>query len=751
MAQPLAALLAQTGQRPLAGAAPLRRAVLAALSPQGGSAAAAWAVIEGAAALSCDWLQMPAPPLQALLPPHAALPATSGVAAIEDACLALADQAYAQMPAGAGAGGGLAAPQPGPIDLWVVLDLTAPPAAGSSASRATPLAAQIEAAQRSLEAVAAAVYRRLKLRLEVDLLVLARPEDQRLAAAWVAGLQAVCAEPIFVAGPLNRDHLVVSDWQGRAATALAVLLWSDWRSHIGLLPAGGPGLWVQALGAAAWRAPRPELQRRLALRWAEHLLAQIGAVPDPQPDARPGRLPRVDAAAALRQIDSRLPGPLQMAGAPRHPALGRLSTLAAATLAQVQAAAAPRRTRQAALRAGWLVEQQSAWRSALAALAPARLAPDPALGWPQPWVYCAELDAALDALRGQTAQVEEWLETANAQAAQAGAKVDQTRAGLERCCARLAARSSAGVVRLALWPGGWLPWLARYGRDLPRLRQALLDACVRQEQAEWRQANLLAVRQALLAQAQAVLAARRAAQAVAGQVEAVAGLLAQGTPWGGLFAPWDEAKLAALYDRLLAEGQAEAARRFLARRPLAEWPQQPADALAAALYGWTAETLAEVAAWTPAQTLAAALPADADLAAWCARLVGEALPLWPSQPFLPRTPRIDLMLAPETPESVSPKLVSPEPLSAATNGNSAEDGEAGRLLDRIAGEVMRQMALPSHAPPSAAAACQDRLALALAQALVEARSSAPPRWSPTAAEGLGCLRLALVDIAARDC
>lgn len=105
----------------------------------------------------------------------------------------------------------------------------------------------------------------------------------------------------------------------------------------------------------------------------------------------------------------------------------------------------------------------------------------------------------------------------------------------------------------------------------------------------------------------------------------MAAALAQGTPWGGLFAPWDEAKLAALYDRLLAEGQAEAARRFLARWPLAEWPQQPADALAAALYGWTAETLAEVAAWTLAQTLAAALPADADLAAWCARLVDEAL------------------------------------------------------------------------------------------------------------------------------
>lgn len=93
----------------------------------------------------------------------------------------------------------------------------------------------------------------------------------------------------------------------------------------------------------------------------------------------------------------------------------------------------------------------------------------------------------------------------------------------------------------------------------------------------------------------------------------MAAALAQGTPWGGLFAPWDEAKLAALYDRLLAEGQAEAARRFLARWPLAEWPQQPADVLAAALYGWTAETLA------------AALPADADLAAWCARLVDEAL------------------------------------------------------------------------------------------------------------------------------
>ncbi|RIK34167.1 MAG: hypothetical protein DCC57_24505, partial [Chloroflexi bacterium] len=435
--------------------------------------------------------------------------------------------------------------------------------------------------------------------------------------------------------------------------------------------------------------------------------------------------------------------------APRYPALGRLSTLGAATLAQVQEAAAPRRTRQAALRAGWLAEQQSAWRGALAALAPARLTPDPALGWPQPWVYRAELDAALDALRGQAAQVEEWLETANAQAAQTEAEVAQARAGLEACCARLAARSTAGVVRLALWPGGWLPWLARYGRDLPRLRQMLLDACVRQEQAEWRQANLLAVRQALLAQAQAVLAARRAVQAVVGQVEAVAGLLAQGTPWGDLFAPWDEAELAALYDRRLAQGQAEAARRFLARWPLAEWPQQPADALAAALYGWTAETLAEVAAWTPAQTLAAALPADAELAAWGAQLVSEALPLWPSQPFLPRTPRIDLMLAPEVPESVSP-AAAVEPLSAATNDSSAEDGEAGRLLDRLAGEVMRQMALPSHAPPSAAAACQDRLALALAQALVEARSSAPLRWASTAAEGLGCLRLALVDIAARD-
>src|SRR5690606_10977222 len=107
-------------------------------------------------------------------------------------------------------------------------------------------------------------------------LLLAAPQHQERAYAVAQQLHTVCAEQIYISGPVDQRRLRLEEaqWYERTATAMSAWLWGAQPGHTALHQRSGSSV-RRALGGVAWIAPRQAMQTWLAASWAGRVLLQM--------------------------------------------------------------------------------------------------------------------------------------------------------------------------------------------------------------------------------------------------------------------------------------------------------------------------------------------------------------------------------------------------------------------------------------------------------------------------------------------
>ncbi len=474
-------------------------------------------------------------------------------------------------------------------------------------------------------------------------LVLAEPAVEGQAAQWAADLAAAGVENVCVAGPVDAARLYWEPpvWQGRAATALAALLWNEAGQFnpAGLASVEGrASAW--SIGAAAWVSPQAQIKALVALRCARLSVARWLAYPDvaeaSAADVPPWEVPGLAITPEQHRFAVEASVPPEPAGQTwdqRRPDWHAVHGLAEELRAATEKRAAQAHTEQYDLRGAWLGSQVAAWEIALGQLRQQRLAP--ATGWPQLQSFALELRSLVAQLQSACVLIEDWLEEAGRRFERAEAAALAATRELTEVCAAFPAPTQAGLLasltNLWRWPG--LVWA--YLIMLPRSVQRYLDACAHQGQARRTEANMHALRQAYLALAQLARDGLRQVEALISRAEALATELAMRQDSSANSPePWDAAKLDGLAVKLLPEvgsnllevaGGAGHRRAKLihlqTRTPLPRLPSGSWPALRPTCRPWTA--------WSAADCLMEALD-DAGLTRWLRRQMEGATPLWPS-------------------------------------------------------------------------------------------------------------------------
>jgi hypothetical protein len=600
----------------------IRRAVLLTNGPVAEAVAAeTWA-------LSRSWLGTE-PPLaivrDALLPD----------AGSREAVPAVLDEAFLSLVSGTriaalrDAGWGLA--RADEIQAWVLVDV------GTSRAPSNGLGTL-------LPALAERAWQHLRVHLSWHALVLAEPAAEAQAAQWAIDLAAAGVENVCVDGPVDAARLYWEPpvWQGRAATALAALLWNEAGQFNSAGPASVEGrapAW--SIGAAAWVAPQAPIKAQVALRCARLSVARWLAHPDvPEAsaaDVPPWEVPGLAVTPEQHRFAAEASVPPEPAGQTWHqrrPDWHAVHGLVAELRAATEKRAAQAHTEQYNLRGAWLGSQVAAWETALAQLRCQRLAPT--AGWPQLQLFGLELRGLVAQLQSACVLIEDWLEEAGRQFERAEAAALVATQDLTEVCAAFPAPTRAGLLatltNLWRWPG--LVWA--YLVMLPHSAQSYLDAYAQQGQARRAEANVHALRQAYLAMAQITRDGLREVEALLGQAEEVAAELATlATRQDGAahsLEPWDAGKLDRLAVRLLPEVRSDLLGVLAVPVPEGQSDASPdANSAAAAAERLLARVAADLQAldsWSAADCLIEALD-DAGLMHWLRRQMEVATPLWP--------------------------------------------------------------------------------------------------------------------------
>lgn len=558
---------------------------------------------------------------------------------------------------------GMALARPSEAELWAVIDLTAAEQPNLSPDQAA----------EQLHRLVEMAWRRLRIQLGVHGLLLATPAEQMALKPWTETLSPLWEKRLYLAGPINQNHLCLAEeeWRERAALGLAALLWSRRPSHSAMGQTPTYRQTFYALGASVWTAPRAEMNQWLSLRFAQRTLERLlKGDSSPEPQHAPERM---QAEAQMRGLLGHLSGPpIPLRWGDRRPGLTALASLPQSL---VQVAERNRKQREAEAQQGrrrWLAVQMAKGEEERKESATAYLTPTE--GWPRLSEYRVRLKTEREEMmvRLQLVQTElemwgEWLEEAER-------AVQQAQAELAELCAYFPTPDLRGGLTVLTHPWRLGGWVWAYLRWLPQRAQQLLDGLSRQGEAHWQESNWHALRQFYLAQAQehqlALDEADGLLKRLAEMEERMAARLA-GMDETEL-TPWTREGLEKLYSSLLADGSL-CALAFLSEHPLSEWltgdaedplmrgytpremkkglnaddaettdirgfnPHQSAQSAfyssrqaESALLDWPEAWLFPLERWTGVDHLVEALPCPA-LSEWMTQAGESALPLWPDQ------------------------------------------------------------------------------------------------------------------------
>lgn len=590
---------------------------------------------EGAAALAAqvdvlsrEWLRV-APPLRRL--DSAALPAALAASCDELASAQLAATLH-------NAGYELATSDA--IRVWLLIDTHHAAHPGSAGNASAEL----------LNHVTETVWRRLRLPVLPHALLLAEPDDD--VAAWLCALRAPVVSQVWLAGPVNHDHLRLDEeeWRGQAATALATVLW-------GALPRQQQEQieWqLQIVGAAAWPSPRQLLHRWLAAQLVRAALATLlrPALADKATlSAQPA--PLAQQAQALSACQ---PPATPLSRWPeRHLAGRNLPHLAA----RVAAAALHQAERHSAAasqaRQQWLSEQCAGWEAQLARLVAAHLDMDAAS--PGLALLGGELERLQDVLAAQSATAARRLADAVQQLEHSQERWEACRDALAALCISFPAPSLKGWLAALSQPWRWPGWLWRYQFDLPRAVQTLLEAAASLAQAQAQEADWRVLHALQLSRVQHVQEQAERVAALLDHLEQIDAALArqQEQLAAQLPSPWNAEQLNRLAGQLAPALPAPLCDLLPGPAALLAVLDTPADALARCWQEQVAGHLAQGWPWSPPDCLRLALadpgaaqPAPDDMAwgEWLTAWMQRVRPLWPRPELPPNTRTHQWLLAP---------------------------------------------------------------------------------------------------------
>ena len=644
----------------------IRRALLLASGPN------AQAIGERAQALSQSWLAVE-PPLRLVCIPPTALAGegdrttdavdTRILEALERACDQLASAALAERLREQGLG--LACLEE--IQAWLVIDVD---------TTAGPSDQGTVAAAHLLEALDTLTWRRLRVQIVPHILLLAEADAQEQVSAWASNLEAIAAERICIASPVNRDHLRLSqtDWQERAAIGLAALLWGAFPGHQAASDQpGGDGRWIWALGGAAWPSTLATLKRWLALQRAReatrllHGAAARGDEGNPSQvvvsesmtpgagDGSPAPAPDRSDHKPLWVTDEALlvsperhrqemaicvpPAPEGEVWRDWRPSWPSLANLTATLRQHNEQRITRHRPHACEARLQCLAEHLDTWQTGLQRLREQRLRP--ANGWPQLGTYCLDLESLGQHLQQACGTVEDWLEQATGRFNQAQGAVDEASSALEVLGQGFPPPTVAGIVTVVTQPWRWPAWAWTYLVRLPERGQKLLDAFHRQSLASQQEANIHTLRQVHLAMAQDVRQCLDRATELAEVLTETETLLEQmeeqEVDWTEL-APWSRERLQRLVTTLPADPDEDIISLL--------WQDGgPAAEFASRILAWAEAAGDGLDGLSALDCLAMALPDDA-LDRWMDAFVQQALPLWPGQEMTPQPQAETWLLCP---------------------------------------------------------------------------------------------------------
>lgn len=611
-------------------------------------------------ALSCEWLRV-APPLRRLA-------SAAGSAALAAICDELASAQLAATLRHAG----YELATSDAILVWLLIDT----------QHATPPGAAGNAPAELLNAVTETVWRRLRLPVQHHALLLAEPDDD--VAAWLYALRAPVVNQVWLAGPVNHDHLRLDEeeWRGQAATALAAMLW-------GALPRQQQEQteWqLRIAGAAAWPSPRRPLQQWLATQLVRTALSAL-LRPSHEDKATPIAQPVTLAQQAQTLSACQPPATALLRWPERRPAWHNLPQFAAHVVAAALHQAGRRTPAASQAREQWLSEQRAGWEAQSTRLVAACLGMDAAS--PGLSLLGGELERLQGVLAAQSATAARCLASAVQQLERSQERWEASRDCLAALCAGFPVPSLAGWLAALRQPWRWPGWLWRYHIDLPRTVQTLLEAAASLAQAQAHEADWRALHTLQLSMVQHVQEQAERVAALLDHLDQIDAALArqQDQLAAQLPPPWNEERLNRLAGQLVPSMPALLHELLSEPEPLLSALDTAADARARCWQEQVAECLAQRWPWSVLDCLRLALadpgaaqPSPDDMA-WCDWLtawIQRVRPLWPRPELPPNTRTHQWLLTPG---------LQPDDTSAAA---------AGYALLRAWAEPQPQLNLASH-------------------------------------------------------
>lgn len=515
---------------------------------------------------------------------------------------------------------GIALARPSEAELWAVIDLTAAEQPNLSPDQVA----------EQLHRLVEMAWRRLRIQMGVHGLLLATPAEQMALKPWTETLSPLWEKRLYLAGPVNQNHLCLAEteWRERAALGLTTLLWSKRpsHSHVGQTPTHRRTLY--ALGASVWSAPRAGLKWWLSLRFARRTLERL-LREDSSPDLQHAP-ERMQAEAHMRGLLGHLSGPpTPLRWDDRRPGLTALASLPESLAQMVERNRKQREAEAQQGRRRWLAVQMAQGEAKRRERNAAFLTPTEV--WPRPAEYRARLETEREEIMAQLQLIQAELEQWGERLEEAEQAAQQAQAELAELCAYFPTPDLRGGLTVLTHPWRLGGWVWAYLRWLPQRAQQLLDALSRQSEARWQEANWHTLRQFYLAQAQEHQLAldegdgllKRLAEMEERMATRLAGMEA------AELAPWTQEGLETLYGSLLADGSL-CALVFLSGHPLTEWLKDDAEAAESVLLAWPEAWLRPLERWSGVDHLVEALPGPA-LGEWLTQIGESALPLWPDQ------------------------------------------------------------------------------------------------------------------------
>ncbi len=501
-----------------------------------------------------------------------------------------------------------------------------------------------------LNMVTETIWRRLRLPVQHHALLLAEPDDD--VAAWLCALRAPVVSQVWLAGPVNHDHLRLDEegWRGQAAMALATVLW-------GALPRQRQEQteWqLQIVGAAAWPSPRHLLHQWLAVQLVRAALVELRS-----PTLVDKATPSVQLATLAQQtqaLDACQPPATALLRWPeRRPAWRNLPQFATHVVARALQQAGRRTPAASQAREQWLSEQRAGWEAQLARLVAARLGMDAASSGLS--LLSSELERLQDVLEIQSATAAQRLADAVQQLKYSHERWEASRDRLVILCATFPAPSLTGWLTVLKQPWRWPGWFWRYQFELPRTVQALLEAAASLDHSQAHEAGWRTLHELQLNMLQHLQEQVNRVTVLIHHLDQIDATLArqQEQLAAQVLPPWNEERLNRLASQLAPSMPVRLHELLSEPEPLLAVLKTGADALARCWQEQVTKRLAQRWPWSPLDCLRLALtdpgvaqPLPDDMA-WCDWLTNwmqHVRPLWPRPELPPNTHTCQWLLTP---------------------------------------------------------------------------------------------------------